>query len=327
MRLIFKSIEELNEVLPIPVSMNFKALEGSIDQLQTKWLVPMISKAQFDHFLDMIEGSDSIPVLKQNAIRLCRMALAPIIVRESADILNINMVQGGFTVNKSEKTDVASANRVLLLKEQLTVNAQEGINQLIDFIEANENTFNLYRDSIERRERKKLFVSSVEKFNSGLPGLTINHFVYQKLRQVIEVTESRYLVKILGADLFSHLKTLISTSASLGVYAPIVPFIERAIPSIVLAECIDPLNIKIDERGVYVSIIRNANEPQQTEKGEMPVIEKRLRKYAEERMEDLASHLTENATTYPLFQNSSAFIDRSVERISAEKKGAYYGTN
>jgi hypothetical protein len=325
MNLIIKTIEEINVALPVPLSMNFDALKPSVRTLQKKWLEVLVSKAELDHWITLINGAESIPALKQEAIDLARASMAPLILRESADVLNINMVQGGFTVNKSEKTDVASANRVLLLKEQLTINAQDGFSQLIDLLEAYPATFDKYRDSEERRERKKLFVNTLKAFNTGLPGMEINHFIYHKMRSVIEVTESRYLIKALGWDLFAELKTNISTSQSLGVYAPILPYIQRAIPSLVLADCLDTLNLKVDERGVYMSVIRNANEPQQTEKGEVSVVESKLRKYASERMEDLVQHLTENSNSYPLFANSETFTNRAVERIGANNKGAYYG--
>jgi hypothetical protein len=327
MKLIFSNIEEINEVLPVPLSVDFAALKPSIEPIQNKWLKPLIGNDQFSKIIEWLTGTDVLSNEKNELIRLCRYPLSQIILRESSDIINIMITQGGFQVAKTENTEIASANRVLLFKEQLTMNSQMGFDQLIDFLENNADDFTEYKDSPERKARKKLLIPSAREFNTGLIGIEINHFVFEKIRAVLETYEARFLIKVLGAELYAHIKTKTSNSESLGVYAPLLPLIQKALPGVVLADTITALNLKVDERGVYISIIRNANEAQQTEKSGVSSVIESHRKYSSERFEDLAAHLIENAENYPLFSASQAFTDRGAERIESGKKGVFYGIN
>jgi hypothetical protein len=90
------------------------------------------------------------------------------------------------------------------------------------------------------------------------------------------------------------------------------------------------MGITVEERGVFISYIKNANEPQQKGAAGENSIERiaaRHKQYGMERMEDLTKHLMDNKDSYPLFTSSTAYTDRGTDRIEPGKEGVYYGLN
>lgn len=330
-KLLIKNTNELKQyVSGIPDSLSFKSLEVNINAIQEKWLKPVISKSLLNYILELIEKDVKIDDVYMDVIDLCRYPMAQILMRDSADLLNINITAGGFTVNNTQDRSVASANRVLLFKEQLTINAQMGMDSLFSFLEENADELSEYRDSDERKERKKNFINTTAEFNTGLLGFEIGNFVFEKLRHVLSTTESRYLQEALGSELFADMKSKIANSEHLGAYAPILPYIQRALPGLVLSQCIHTMGLVFNENGVYMSYIKNANEPQQTtntDANKNTSIEIKMREYAKERMEDLSKHLIDNASIYPLFESSTAYSSREITRIESVNSGVYFGIN
>lgn len=329
-KLLLQDTDQLTEHLAVPATFNFDAVAPHIWNLQEKFLRPILSKNLLDKLVDLATGDDEISEEYQTALNLSRYVLAQIIMRDTSDLININITQGGFTVNSSENQVTASANRVLLFKEQLTINSQVGIDQLYQYLEDNAAELTEYADSDERKALKSNFIPDAKTFSEGLIAIEVGHFVFTKMRDVMAVIEARYLIKALGAELYADLQSKVKNSQSLGVYAPILPFIQKAIPALVFAECAPNLGISVEERGVFISYIKNANEPQQKGAAGENTIEKiaaRHKQYGMERMEDLTTHLIEKKDDYTLFTSSTAFTDRSVNRIAPAKEGVYYGTN
>lgn len=329
-KLLIQNTEQLTEYLAVPATFNFDGVVPHIWTLQEKFLRPVLSKALLDKLVELSTGATEITEKYNEVLQLSRYVLAQIIMRDTTDLLNINVTQGGFTVNSSEDKVTASANRVLLYKESLTINSQVGFNQLYQFLEDNANQLTEYANSDERKSLKNNFIPDAQTFSGGLIAIEIGHFVFTRMRDVMAVIEARYLIKALGAELYADIQSKLKNSESLGIYAPILPFIQKAIPALVFAECAPNLGISIEEHGVYISYIKNANEPQQKGAAGENTIEKiaaRHRQYGMERMEDLTKHLIENKDNYPLFKNSTAFTDRSVDRIEPAKGGVFYGTN
>ncbi len=328
MSAIFRNIDEVNVAIPVPLSLSFKTLEPSVKVIQENFLRPYIGKDQLTTILGWLSGTDSLTGSQQELVNLCRYAAAQMLIRENADVMNLSITQGGFTVNKTETKDVASANRIVLLKEQLNINFQRGMNSVLEFLETNANTFTAYATSDERRDRKKYFLNNPEDFNKGLLGIKINWPLFIAMQDVMATMEAKYILPALGASLFQDMKAKLSNSQPLGVYAPLLPLIQRSVSGFVFAQCVTSLNIKVGDTGVYMSSIRNANEPQQTTPaGNTNSLEYIHRSYAEERLKELSEHLLSNASTYPLFQSSTAYTNRDTSRIESNRKGVFYGTN
>jgi hypothetical protein len=326
-KLFFTNIEEIVEFVSIPSSTSFNALKPKLAHVQSKWIKPMLGTAFMNELLALLSGTATVSDLQQEAIDKIRFPLANFLLHESTDLINISVVEGGFMRNAVENKVAASANSIVQFKEQLLIDAQSGFDLLMSFLEENADGFTTWKNSDERKAFKGSFVKSSQEFNSGLIGIEVGEFVFRKMYPLMQILEPRLLIKVLGKELYDDMKANLKNSASLGVYAPILPFIQRAISAATFAEASDSLGVKVDSRGVYISSIKNANEPQQNNSltpGKERNVETIYSQHAEKCFEDLAAHLIENADTYTLFKDSSAFTDRSTSAILPEEGNAAY---
>lgn len=313
-KLIFKSTEELVEFIPIPVSTDFKQLRPEIETAQREYLFDLFGAAFCSDLIDKLEGTNGPSDLEQELIDRMRYVVAQMTMYNSTDLINIEVTSGGFTVNNSEGKSVASSNRVLLFKEQLYKNAQKGVNELFLFLESKADDFTDWKDGDERKAFKQYVVSTPKRFNQCLLGINVGYFIFSKMLPTMEILEERYFTEILGKNLFNHIKTKLRNSEALGDYAPILPLMQRAIAPMVLAETFDSLKLEMDGTAAFISSIKNANEPQQRSAtsalDEERVVAKH-REYASKAFQDLAKHLLDNADDYQLFNESTAFSDRT----------------
>lgn len=326
-KLFFSNIEEIREFIPIPSTTSFSAIKPTLRNVQNKWLKPMLGSDLVDELLDLLYAEDAVSDKQQEAIDMIRFPLANYLLHQSTDIINLSVVEGGFVRNAGEDKVAASANSIVQFKEQLFINSQEGFDQLMEFLEANADDFTSWKDSDARKAYKLSFITSASEFNSGLLGIEVGEFVFRKMYKVMLTLEPRFLIKVLGAELFAEMKTKLKNSESLEVYAPILPYVQRALAPLTFAECCYTLGVKVGANGVYISSIKNANEPQQhnaPSAAKETNIEILHRNHADKCFEDLASHLIENADTYTLFKDSSAFTDRSTSAILPEEGDAAY---
>ena len=313
-KLIFKNIDEMQQHVVIAASTDFNVLKPTIRTAQKTYLFDLFGKTFVSELIDKLESSDGPSDLEQECIDLMRYVVAQMTMYSAVDVLNIEIIAGGFTVNSTEGKVVASANRVLLFKEQLYKNAQDGINTVFDYLEDNADDFTAWKDGDARKAFKKFIVNNPKKFSDGLLGVKVGYFLFNQMLAAMAVIERRYFIKILGENLFNHIKTKLEASESLGDYAPILPYMQRAIAPIVFAETFGNLAIELDGTGAYISSLKNANEPQQ--RGPLPNdlesrIDYRHRRHAEKAFEELANHLLTNADDYQLYNESTAFSDRT----------------
>lgn len=327
-KLFISNTDEWVEHVAAPASTNFKSYRSKSELIQDKYIIPFLGLPFAEECLALLDSVDEKTALQLELISKIRYPIAQLMLRESADIMNITITAGGYQVNEDDKKKVASANRVELLKEQLTVDGQFGIDRLMSFLEAQASEFTTWGESDARKAFKKYFIQTPAEFNTGLLGMEVGQFIFYKMVPTMDIFESRYLKPILGAELYTEMKTKLRDSVSLGVYAPILPLCQRALAALVFAECAVPLGIKVSERGVYITSIRNANEPQQTNAlgdSDKNSIEFKHREHSTKCFEDLSNHLVENVDTYTLFKESSAYTSRTHTPRVPSRPGVYYG--
>lgn len=329
-KLLIESLAEFGTHISIAESFDFNEFRPALAMAQDQCIeTELMGKDLLSYFLEIQDGGEGDEI-DADIITHASAAIANLALLNSIGILNLNITSGGFTVNQSEGKAVASMNRIEALKDQLNFNYQYNYSKLVSLLVEHTNLFDGYIDTPQRKAIKGGFVNTPEEFNTGLLGVSINWFVLTRMRNHLRTIESIYLIKVLGADLFAFMREKILKNESLGDYAPILPFIQKAVSSQTFTDTCANLGVRIDERGIYLEFIRNANDPNQTQalssKGE-GILALSHKKKAEEDWNVLANHLIENADNYTMYKNSSAYTDRTItpEPIKPSGNAVFFG--
>lgn len=329
--ILFKTVDELAGFLPVSVSLNFKALIPAIESAQNQWIKPIVSDAEMANLLSKYHDDLAAALTGEEKTLITKIQhpLAHLTFISAIPLLNLNMSSGGFTVNTSEGSAPASRYRIEELKDQIDIYAQQGLDSLLEYLEENNTDHANYDGSAERLAAMSNFINTIKEMNSYL-STPIGRFILNRMRPIIKRLEEHEIKPILCTELYDDMKSNIQTRTSLGVYAPILPFVQRALAHLAFAEAIDELGITIDQRGAYLSFNTAAGE---NFKRQMPITGEDMtslvhknRELSRDAFAYLKAELVENADNYPLYKNSPCFsLDHSSQMAQTEGSGIWNG--
>lgn len=311
---IFTDITDFRNFVSVPVTAEMDLLNPIMDSAQEEYIIPVVSRDQFTDLLEKIDDGSTLSTAEEELRDHIKRVVANATILEWIPIGNINIQQGGFTVNQNESTRPASQYRVEELKESLWNRLQTSLDLLIKFVDDNEDDLGAYLLSDERTEAYSHFINQSEELATHV-SVKVNRWLLRAMRPVLTRIEQYKIKAILSEDLFDEMIDKISTRESLGVYAPILPLVQRALAHLAFSESIEELGVQIGNSGAYIGFIRNNNDPRQTTPVDgvklLRMIENN-RRLGEVAMEKLKLHLLENASSYPLYEASAEYTDTPI---------------
>lgn len=313
-----KDISEIKKHVPGNISISLEVLSPRIYSAQEKYIRPLISSAFHNELLGKYATGD-LSEEEEELVNRIQYVCAHVAMLESIADMNVNMKQGGITVSVDDKNVAASGARVAELKTARTRDAQQGLDYLLAYLEENAASFTTYEASQERLNERLCFINTTDEINSFLT-ITINRWVLVKMRPVMRRTQLWYIKTILCQPLYDLMLQRISAREDLEEYAPLLPFIQRAVAHFSFAEAVEEMGIQIDaNNGAYIEFQKNANEPKQT----TPVVDGQLnrlinlnKKLADQSFMELKQHLSDNAADYSLYLESDCYA-------GTQQKGDY----
>lgn len=316
-KIFFDSDEEFAAFIPGEMVVSVKSIQPRINDVTSKYIKPLVGEDLIEEVIDAYaEEAAMSEEMTELYNHMCK-AVAHLSMALSTPDLNVRAAVGGFGVSTGQDIAIASQERVRAYAESRAIDGQSAIDDLIDFLEKNSETYTTYRDSDERKQSKVNFVNSPIEFNRFVvPG--INRWVFLQIKPMMTLVEDTIIKGTLCKELYDHIKGIIKTNdpnvdgvPDFGVYAPLVPLIQNAVANLTLARTVDRIGLKVDTAvGVYQSFYKNANEPQQSKNvagTDMSALAQQYRMDGERAMEQLKKELLDNVSDYPLYEDSDCY--------------------
>jgi len=315
---LFTENQDFLQFIPGESNVSIDTIESRIDDVVERIIIPIVSEAQMDALLTAMDGEAALSDADKKLCDKIRRAVANISMAMSVDDLNVTSNVGGFTTKTTENGAIASGERVRRYAEARSVDGNVAIDSLIRFLEKNVDDFTLYRDSDERKNLYLNFVNTSDDANKYLVP-QIGRMAFTQIIPIINDIEERLIRRTLCDDLYDFLKAVIKDrtvdgdgALDFGVYAPLVPHIQRAVINLAVAETMQQRSLKIDStHGVYLTFYKNANEPAQSataKDAQMLVPEAQYKNRGERAMEDLKRELLKNIDTYVFYKESDCYV-------------------
>lgn len=260
------------------------------------------------------------------AALLARSFVAHMTLALSADDLDVAVSASGFTVGEGDRANIASSNRVLKYKEARYEDAQQLLDDLYSYLEANvnDNALTTYKNSAARKNNKLYFVNTKSEWQKFITP-NINYFVLQQMLPIVNYVEAESVKRVLGDELFRFMKLKLKNSEDLGAYAPLLPMVQEATATLSFATALEELGLKVTpSNGVFFSFFKNANDAEQSERAKGADIwrpTEAYRKRGERALEKLREELLKNLSNYPLFEASSAYSAPKANYTTNDKPG------
>lgn len=269
------TINDVRQFITVDTSADITIIQPYIYQAENKYIKELIGSDLLEALRTYVEN-DRLPQDDDldNLLDKVHYPLLHYAYRFGSDRMNIELSGSGYGVIKSENLLPASKDRTDALKAELELAADDGAEDLLEFLEANRATYPDWETSPAYSFQKKYFINNAEDIKKET-GSEYRRMNFIKYRADLNLFEKDHVEATTCTPLFDRLKTVIKDGG--GSAEELILINDYIIPACswyMLYKSMD--HMKYKERAI-------------------------------KELNALRIYLNDNVTDYPLFENSTCY--------------------
>lgn len=252
--MFFKDIKEFQQYFPSASGMKLESFEPFYWIVADAHFKPLLGDGQWDALVaayDTASGDlDALAPAQKNLIIAIRKPFALLSVYHYIPVGDVAVTANGFKVTKGNNQEIASQARVAKLEREILVQSYFGLDQLVRFLQENEDDYTDWKSSKAYQEMHRHFVRTVEEFERGF-NIRRNRYVFWQMMPVMDRVEETRIRSLLGDTLFDGLITKMKAGTDLSAQeTKLVNRIKPAVIHLTIADALIDLAVTIDNRGI-----------------------------------------------------------------------------
>ncbi|HRN79971.1 MAG TPA: hypothetical protein PKY29_04430 [Ferruginibacter sp.] len=255
--MLFKDSTIFKQYAQLSAEVDFTAIKPTIEFVEDKHLVPIISKEQFTALntaYTNTSNENSLTTAQKNLLHACRKLIAPYVCYYYAPKVDVTLSDGG--VRRAETNSHKTAFQYQLknfMESQL--NEAEGAHEaLLAFLEENKADYTQWVNSQAFKSYRGRFIKTPMELYEIFP--TASPFrVYWAVASKMKDVEELNIKPLLGETLFNSLKEKATQTSPTftDVEKQLLALICRAIAPATIAYAIPFLNVRVDHSGLSIT--------------------------------------------------------------------------
>lgn len=314
---LITTVAELQPYVPMLAEFDMVVISPYIRAVERDTLKKIISPAQLASLQALYDASIAETPTPLNTIQAglldrCRVVVANLAAYKAIPVLGVNVSQNGIRINSTDTVKQAFEWQVEDLKSTYLAEGYNGIDDLLEYMEANAATFTGWAASSAYTEFKTSIIKNVATFNKYVE-INQSRFLFTKLRTFLTRADIT-IRKTLYKELYDELKAELLADAVSDANALLLEFIEPAVAYLSFAEAIPGLGLLIDEKGIHQYSTENSQTVRVLKPAEKAFISNQIELYkslGNSYLKDLTDFLAENLTDYPLYATYVTIDDSS----------------
>lgn len=210
--MLFKTTADLKlHVAAINKNTTWESLKPSVDMAERKYIIPLISQAQYDALNAAYNAAPQTLTAAQTALlAYVQRSLAHYTFYEALPSLAIMMSDMGVTEQTSSEGTAAPARQWVTkgLMEKAIADADLYADALLSFLEINHTNYLLWKASSSFTITKELFIANVAEFEAHVP-VGGSKRVWLAMRSFVKLCEVEYILPAISQSLYDDLKAKI----------------------------------------------------------------------------------------------------------------------
>ncbi len=251
---LIKTIQDFRLFAPANISFAITELAPLIEDVENEFIIPRIGQDLFDMLQAEVDAS-TISSGNVLLLKKIRNPLAKLSVMKWIPFGNLSITSGGFQVNLSDKTTVASQWRVDKLEESCRLegwNLLEVMQQYLWSVAS--GTFTDYDASDERIEYRSKFFLTAKDFSKYYP-IKNNYELFYNLFTAQSEVEEQYIKPTLGSDFYEQIKDQVLNDTLTADNTIILNLIKRSVAPLSIYEAIASMGVDLSYWGITTSEI------------------------------------------------------------------------
>lgn len=208
---LIKTTEEVTKYVSINVNNAFGKILPDINYAEQNIIIPIIGKDFYDE-IETAYQADSLStaqILVHDQLQNCVSNFA---IAENIDITQVQISDSGIVRREDTSTKTAYRYQKDEVKNYLLRKAWACIDNLLQFLEENEDDYTTWRDSPEATINRELIINDAVVFSKHY-FIEQSRLLYVSLRSLIKITEELDLQEVIGEELLTEIKVQIKASS------------------------------------------------------------------------------------------------------------------
>jgi hypothetical protein len=326
MKLLLKNEDDLNANLPFNTGADWLFLKSYMQEAQDEFLNPVISEAEFELLEESIASAEIGNVEFKELEKRAKKALSLLGYLKALPHMNINIRQGGFTVNADDRTQPASQSRVNELRDQLGRSAQLHLDNVISYLDEKSDVFTQYRDSGIPQRRFANFINQAPEWNKSVQH-KLGEWLIDQIRPTLDTVEEMLIRPIISDAFFDDLRNKIKNREDVSAYSKAIGMIQRIVANQSLSDLLVLNSVDLTpSQGVFL-VWREQNTTSRsraTAFSEKEQMSKMLLDVSSQWQTKLKQELDSNPSLYTLYAASDLYNSTGVIQPEASSEGGIY---
>jgi hypothetical protein len=325
--MLFTTITEIKEFLPIGVGNDFNRLKPHIENAENKYIKPLLGIVLYEELVEFY--TDALPIAEPTEVQQAMIDLLEKIQHSvihlayfvGYDFLNVSVTDTGFKRLESEHKKGLFKYQEDNLKQYFSDAGFNSLDTILLFIETNIAHFAEFKASSNWTVFKESFIPTVNTLEQIPYTIYGSRLTFLSLKPHLAFIEDTVIKKALGETIYSEVKAEMIKDAPAGKVTAILQYIRKPLIYFAAALLMEETGATLGKNGLFFEKL-NGNNPDNREK--QPSTEERIlarikrsNDVGNAYLDALKSYLLSNVEDWESFDGTTGSL---FDRDNTEKK-------
>lgn len=256
---LFTNVEEIRKYLAVSSDSSIEDIQPSIDEAEAKIISKYIGQELYDYIHEQYISESSVSEEDQILFDRIRRPIANLAYFYYVPTMLVMISSGGARVTETDTQKAAQPWHINQLNASLRAAADNGIENLLIYLESKKDTYPQWRDSPVSKAAVDLTITTAAAFQTYF-NINEQRRTFIALRPLIEKSENFDLQDCLGTENFNELKLGLKNRNLDSKWNPLMYDIRGCIANYTIARACVELKIHVGADGL--SVIEFVNKDQ-----------------------------------------------------------------
>jgi hypothetical protein len=322
---LLKNIEELRKHIPFTMGMNMENMNSFIEQAEMQFIIPEIGQAAFDDLQTKYDNNALSSADEKQLLKLCQRSIAYYATLLFIPVGQLQISEAGIRIAVTEHFKQAFDWQVENLEESCRNAGDSCMESVLAFLELKKDVFTVWAGSSAYTVFKDVFVNSASQFNDLL-GVQIPRRIFRRVLPEIKKVQENQIMATLSKELYDEIKTQWIAGNLTNENKALLNFIQPAIAHIGVAKSVSSISIRLTDLGISVGTnsIMKQTIRQAADGDARSHFHREKTNDGLEFISQLNEYLYANADTYPLFKNSSTYVETRTTSYNTDSESGFF---
>ena len=314
--MLFKTVNEIKDFLPIGAGNDFNRLKPHIGAAENKYIKPLLGTAMYDELQEFFEADypaepTEAQVATKNLLEKVQLALINLAYFFGFDLLNASVSDAGFQRIESDMKKGLYKYQEDNVKQYFSDTGFNALDDVLVYIEENIAYFSDFKSETNWTVLKQAFLPTVKVIEAIPYNIHGSRLIFLALQPQISFIEDTTIKTTLGETIYETVKTEMAKDSPDETTIALLPYIRKPLIYFASAMLMEETGATLENRGLFFEktepIFRGSikKEPSSLERTANMVA--RNRGIGNIYLEQLKSYLSENWKTDYSGQTGSVF--------------------